>query len=45
MRGHRFAFWVAVGGVSLLANFVASTAADRFPNLGLAKFVAYTHKS
>jgi hypothetical protein len=45
MRGQRVVFWVAVGGVSLLANFVASTVADRFPNVGLAKFVAYTHKS
>lgn len=44
MAGRRLSFWIAVAGVSILANFGLEVAADRFPQLGLAKFVAYTHK-
>lgn len=44
MAGKRLSFWLAVGGVSLLANFAAELAADRWPQLGLARFVAFTHK-
>jgi len=42
--GRRAAFWVAVAGVSIIANFGIELAADKFPQLGLQKFVAYTHK-
>lgn len=44
MGGRRLSFWLAVGGVSLLANFGAELAATRWPQLGLARFVAFTHK-
>lgn len=44
MFGKRFAFWCAVGGVSLLANFSAELVNDKFPNLGLARFLAYAHR-
>jgi hypothetical protein len=44
MGGRRVSFWLAVGGVSLLANFGAELVAERWPQLGLARFVAYTHK-
>lgn len=40
----RLAFWVAVGGVSILSQFTLEVVADRVPQLGLRKFVAYTHK-
>lgn len=44
MAGRRLSFWLAVGGVSLLANFGAELVATRWPQLGLARFVAFTHK-
>jgi hypothetical protein len=44
MAGRRLSFWVAVGGVSILANFLAEVVATRYPQLGLAQFVAFTHK-
>ncbi|HEV8674986.1 MAG TPA: hypothetical protein VGX21_13145 [Methylomirabilota bacterium] len=44
MAGRRASFWLAVAGVSLLANFAAEVAANRWPQLGLARFVAFTHK-
>jgi hypothetical protein len=40
---NRFAFWMGVAGVSILANFGLEVAANRFPQLGLAKFTNYTH--
>jgi hypothetical protein len=40
----RAAFWGAVGAVSIFANFALEIVADRVPQLGLARFVAYTHK-
>jgi hypothetical protein len=40
----RPAFWGAVALVSVGANFGIEVLADRFPNLGLRKFVAYTHR-
>jgi len=40
----RGAFWVAVAGVAVLANFGLEIVSERFPNLGLARFTAYTHK-
>lgn len=33
MRGRPIAFWLAVGGVSILSMFGLNMAADRFPNV------------
>ena len=44
MAGKRLGFWVAVGGVSILANFFVELVAEKVPSLGLREFVAYTHK-
>jgi hypothetical protein len=44
MFGRRLSFWLAVGGVSILANFSLEVAAARFPQLGLARFTAFTHR-
>jgi len=33
-----------VAGVAVLANFGLEIVSERFPNLGLARFTAYTHK-
>jgi hypothetical protein len=33
-----------VGGVSILSNFALEVAATRWPQLGLSKFTAFTHK-
>lgn len=44
MAGRRISFWIAVGGVSILANFLAEVVANRWPQLGLAQFVAFAHK-
>lgn len=43
MFGKRAAFWGAVAGVSILANFGLELAARKFPHLGLARFVEFTH--
>jgi hypothetical protein len=40
----RLSFWLAVGGVAILANYTLEVAADKFPSLGLARFTAYTHR-
>ncbi len=44
MAGKRLSFWAAVAGVSLLANFGLEVVSSRFPQLGLARFTAFTHK-
>jgi hypothetical protein len=44
LTGKKAAFWVAVGGVALLANFVVELAADKVPVPGLARFVSYIHR-
>lgn len=44
MGGRRVTFWLGVAGVSLLANFGLELAAAKFPQLGLARFTAFTHK-
>ena len=33
MRGRPLAFWLAVGGTSILSMFALNVAADRFPNV------------
>ena len=40
----RLAFWGAVAGVSVSANFGLELVADKSPQVGLARFTAYTHK-
>lgn len=40
----KLAFWSGVAVVSVLANFGLELASDKFPQLGLARFTAYTHK-
>ena len=40
----RAAFIGAVAGISILANFGLELVATRFPQLGLARLTAYTHK-
>jgi hypothetical protein len=44
VAGRKVAFWIGVAGVSILANFGIELAADRFPQLGLSRFVNFTHK-
>jgi hypothetical protein len=44
LAGKRLGFWVAVGGVAVLANFLVELAAEKIPSLGLREFVAYTHR-
>lgn len=44
MAGRRLSFWLAVAGVSLTTQFVAEVVAERWPQLGLARFIAYSHK-
>jgi hypothetical protein len=40
----RLTFWGGVAVVSVLANFGLEVAAEKYPQLGLARFTAYTHK-
>jgi hypothetical protein len=42
--GKKAAFWVAVGGVSLLAQFGVELLSDKVPALGLGRFVEYIHR-
>lgn len=44
MAGRRAAFWLAVGGVSILANLAAEIAADKLPAPGLRRLVGYVHR-
>lgn len=43
MLGRKAAFWVAVGGVAILAQFVLELAADKLPVPGLRRFTDYVH--
>lgn len=40
----RLSFWLAVGGVSVLSNFLLEVVASRAGSPGLARLAAYTHK-
>ncbi len=40
----RASFIAGVAVIAVLANFGVEVVADRFPQLGLARFVAYSHK-
>ncbi len=44
MGGRKLAFWVAVGGVSILANFFLELASDHLPAGGFQELVAYIHR-
>jgi hypothetical protein len=44
MAGRKAAFWVAVAGVSIIANFAVEYAAARLPVGGLRSFVSFLHK-
>jgi hypothetical protein len=37
-------FWLGVAGVSILANFGIELLSAKVPQLGLARFVAFTHR-
>lgn len=44
MFGKRAAFWLTVGGVSILSHVALEIAADRTPFTGLKRLVAYIHR-
>lgn len=44
MFGKRAAFWLAVGGTSILSHVALEIAADKLPFLGLSRLVAYIHR-
>lgn len=44
MGTRRFAFWLTVAGVAVLANFGLELIAAKAPVPGLQQFVAFTHK-
>lgn len=44
LGAQRLVFWLAVGGVSILSNFGLELLNERVPQLGLAKFTAFSHK-
>lgn len=44
MSGRRAGFWVAVAGVSVLANFAVEAIANKFPSSGVARFAQILHK-
>lgn len=41
--GKKVAFWVAVGGVSIVSQFALELFARKVPSIGLARFVEFTH--
>lgn len=44
MKTKKVSFWAGVAGVSILSNFVLEVVAARWPQLGLARFTAFTHR-
>lgn len=42
--GRRLSFWLAVAGVSILANFGLEAISDKTGSAGLARFTAYAHR-
>lgn len=42
--GRHISFWLAVAGVSVLANFALEAIANNAGVPGLARFTAFTHK-
>jgi hypothetical protein len=43
MAGRRLSFWVAVGGVAILSNFLLELAAAKLPIPGLREFTNFVH--
>lgn len=43
MFGRKASFWLAVGGVSILANFALELAARKLPSVGLKRFNDFVH--
>ncbi len=43
MAGKRASFWLAVAGVSILANFALELAAHKIPSTGLQRFASFVH--
>lgn len=43
MFGQRAAFWLAVGGTAIVANFTLELAARKLPWPGLQRFVQFIH--
>lgn len=43
MIGRKAGFWIAVGGVAILANFAIELAAQKLPIPGLQSFVNFVH--
>jgi hypothetical protein len=44
MLGRKASFWLAVGGVSILANFTLELARAKLPSLGLDRFTSFVHQ-
>jgi hypothetical protein len=44
MFGRKASFWLAVGGVAILANFGIELLRAKVPALGLDRFVSFTHR-
>jgi len=45
MKGRRASFWLAVAGVSVLAPFALQLVAEKVPQIGLDRFIAFTYRS
>ena len=45
MKARRFSFWLAVGGVSILSNFLLTLVTSKLGSPGLANFTNFAHKS
>ncbi|MCU1489718.1 MAG: hypothetical protein JWM85_1123 [Acidimicrobiaceae bacterium] len=44
MKGRKVSFWLAVAGVSVVANYAVEALAIKFPNSGAASFAGILHK-
>jgi hypothetical protein len=44
MKAKRLAFWGAVAGVSIAANFFLELAAAKIPNQGLRRLADFIHR-
>jgi len=44
MFGRKASFWLAVAGVSVLANFGLELARAKLPSTGLDRFTSFVHR-
>jgi hypothetical protein len=44
MLGKRASFWLAVGGVSILAQFALELVRAKVPAVGIDRFVSFVHR-